>query len=158
MPHWPTPPYPDTVQAIEHAVEHLWVHIDTLADDQSRADAALAHTTAANDIRLAHLIEQLRQTVGNGIAALRTEIRAMSATVQQVTDQVTAVRADIGLLATDLTSIASRIAALEAAITAGSPDLDALLADVSSLRVAADAAVATATGMATPAEPAPVTV
>ena len=84
----------------------------------------------------------------------------MSATIQQVSDQVTAVRADVGLLAGllvgDLISIASRIADLEAKIAAGSPNLDALLADVSSLRVDADAAVATATAtaMATPAAPA----
>ena len=79
----------------------------------------------------------------------------MSATVQQVEDQVTAVRADIGLLATDLTSIASRIADLETKVAAGGPSLDALLADVSSLRVDADAAVASATAMATPPVAAP---
>lgn len=77
----------------------------------------------------------------------------MSATVAQVSAEVAAVRADVGLLATDLTGIASRIADLEAKITAGSPNLDALLADVASLRVDTDAAVATATAMATPPTP-----
>ena len=70
-------------------------------------------------------------------------------------DVLEAVRAEIGLLATDLTGIAANIAALEAKITAGSPNLDQVLADVSSLRVSADAAVATATAMATPPVPTP---
>ncbi len=144
MPQWPTAPFAGGVQEVLHAIEHLWVHVDRLADqyaqDLANHDARINALTRVFTARLNDITER---------------ISTMSATVEQVSAEVEAVRADIALLATDLSGIAANIAALEAKISAGSPNLDQVLADVSSLRVAADAAVTTATAMATP--PAPVT-